>query len=42
MPASGVTQMTTVSSAAYEDAFRAHRSFLWGLSYRLTGSAAGG
>ncbi len=30
----------SVSTAVFEDAFRAHERFLWGLCYRLTGSAA--
>jgi RNA polymerase sigma-70 factor, ECF subfamily len=34
---SGVSSLQT---AQIEDAFREHRSFLWGLSYRLTGNAA--
>ena len=32
--------VATVPSAVYADAFRAHERFLWGLCYRLTGSAA--
>jgi RNA polymerase sigma-70 factor (ECF subfamily) len=32
--------MTTVSAALAEDIFAEHKSFLWGLCYRLTGSAA--
>jgi RNA polymerase sigma-70 factor (ECF subfamily) len=32
--------MATALPAQVEEAFREHRSFLWGLSYRLTGSAA--
>ena len=32
--------MTTLSSAVAADIFAEHRSFLWGLCYRLTGSAA--
>jgi RNA polymerase sigma-70 factor (ECF subfamily) len=32
--------MTTVSAALAESVFAEHKSFLWGLCYRLTGSAA--
>lgn len=32
--------MTSIASAALGDVFAAHRRFLWGLCYRLTGSAA--
>jgi len=32
--------VTNVTSAVFGDAFRAHERFLWGLCYRLTGSAA--
>ncbi len=35
-----MTQVATVPSIVFEDAFRAHERFLWGLCYRLTGSAA--
>jgi RNA polymerase sigma-70 factor (ECF subfamily) len=35
-----MTQVATLASAVFEDAFRAHERFLWGLCYRLTGSAA--
>jgi RNA polymerase sigma factor (sigma-70 family) len=30
----------SVTAAAYEDVFQAHRRFIWGLCYRMTGSAA--
>jgi RNA polymerase sigma factor (sigma-70 family) len=29
-----------VTAAAYEDVFQAHRRFIWGLCYRMTGNAA--
>ena len=32
--------MSSVSAAVVEDLFREHRAFLWGLCYRMTGSAA--
>jgi RNA polymerase sigma factor (sigma-70 family) len=32
--------VATALAARVEEAFREHRSFLWGLSYRLTGNAA--
>ena len=32
--------MTAAPAAAVEDSFRAHERFLWGLCYRMTGSAA--
>ncbi|HYE74489.1 MAG TPA: sigma-70 family RNA polymerase sigma factor [Blastocatellia bacterium] len=32
--------MTQAGSALYEDIFKAHERFLWGLCYRLTGNAA--
>ncbi|MFI5365117.1 MAG: sigma-70 family RNA polymerase sigma factor [Candidatus Binatia bacterium] len=35
-----MTQVATLSSAVFADAFHAHERFLWGLCYRLTGSAA--
>jgi RNA polymerase sigma factor (sigma-70 family) len=35
-----MSSMATVPSAAYADAFREHERFLWGVCYRLTGSAA--
>lgn len=35
-----VASVATVSAGIYADAFREHERFLWGLCYRLTGSAA--
>jgi RNA polymerase sigma-70 factor (ECF subfamily) len=35
-----VGNVANVSTAVYADAFREHERFLWGLCYRLTGSAA--
>jgi RNA polymerase sigma factor (sigma-70 family) len=35
-----MTQVATASSTVFENAFRAHERFLWGLCYRLSGSAA--
>ena len=35
-----IAGVSTPAAARIEDAFREHRSFLWGLCYRLTGNAA--
>jgi RNA polymerase sigma factor (sigma-70 family) len=35
-----VASVATVPSAVYAEAFREHERFLWGVCYRLTGSAA--
>src|SRR4030095_12801932 len=36
----GQAAMQSLTTPAFEDVFRAHERFLWGLCYRMTGNAA--